>query len=177
MSLGTLSPCWETRAYWWVKGHLKIQVALSHSTKIEVWLWSGGHWKSQEFYSSLLMHMRVYVKLYTNINIHIYRCLNLFFFFNEGIHATDPAPPHAFLYSHGHYSCFIWSCWWLLMVFCMNMKRMDRLCPPPPQGFMSVAMKTIQVLSGFRQWVNYPGYMVNQRWSKGLEDLLRFKMW
>lgn len=26
------------------------------------------------------MHMRVYVKLYTNINIHIYRCLNLFFF-------------------------------------------------------------------------------------------------
>lgn len=176
MSLGTLSPCWETRAYWWVKGHLKIQVALSHSTKIEVWLWSGGHWKKPGILLILAYaHACVCKVIYKHQHTHI-QMFEFIFFFNEGIHATDPAPPHAFLYSHGHYSCFIWS-WWLLMVFCMNMKRMDRLCAPPPQGFVSVAVKAIQVLSGFRQWVNYPGYMVNQRWSKGLEDLLRFKMW
>lgn len=53
-------------------------------------------------------HACVCKVIYKHQHTHI-QMFEFIFFFNEGIHATDPAPPHAFLYSHGHYSCFIWS--------------------------------------------------------------------
>lgn len=128
----------STCLYWWVKGDIpKARWPYYTPPKAK---WCGGH--ETEHYTEVGWIMRKYWAV--GISERQHRV-------TESISPADPASPNAFPFTQGSVLHCIWSCWWFLMIFCMTVKAVARLCAPVPWSLVDGATQTLSARpAGYR---------------------------